>query len=183
MKRITNRSFFEGPAEEVARNLLGKYIVCKDCGTYQIIETEAYYHDEKDEKGKYFCYGVKDDTGEAAKTYAADPLYKAPGTWCIYGGQLLLSATNCEVADNVLIKKIQSADGDIYTPDGMAKVLKLYQGDENSNYCNFHGLDSLSEEAALYLAEKAESPIKAIACKKRIGIDNKENYNFYLCEN
>lgn len=43
--RIINRKFFEGKAEKVARDLLGSFIFCKnDERKYQIMKTEAYYH-------------------------------------------------------------------------------------------------------------------------------------------
>lgn len=83
-RRITSREFFTGGAEKVARNLLGQFIYNKNDGqVYQITKTEAYYHDEKDSNGKYFCYGVKKDTGGKSKTYATTPLFQDPGTWCI----------------------------------------------------------------------------------------------------
>lgn len=177
-KRITNRKFFEGKAEEVARDLLGKFICCKnDEQEYQIIETEAYYHDEKDNNGKYFCYGVKDDTGENSKTCATIPLFRTPGTWCIYGGQLLLSVTSSQFPDNVLIKRMKASDGKEYKTDEIAKILRLYQKDLKSNYWNFHGLDSLSDEAALYLMEGQEVQGKR---SERVNINNDKKYNFKI---
>lgn len=182
-KRITDRDFFERKAEEVARDLLGKFICCKnDEQKYQIIETEAYYHDEKSESGKYFCYGVKDDTGKNSKTCATIPLFRNPGTWCIYGGQLLLSVTNSEFPDNVLIKQVKTPDGETYKTDKIAKALRLYQKHPKSNYWNFHGLDSLINEAALYLTERQNMPCTAINNNKRVNINNGQKYNFKLGE-
>lgn len=180
-RRITSREFFTGGAEKVARNLLGQFIYNKNDGqVYQITKTEAYYHDEKDSNGKYFCYGVKKDTGGKSKTYATTPLFQDPGTWCIYGGQLLLSVTNSEFPDNVLIKQIKASDGKVYKPDGIAKVLLLYQKDPKSNYRSFHGLDSLSEEAALYLIEGQEVPDIQIQLNRRVNINNSHKYNFSI---
>ncbi len=180
-KRITKREFFERKAEEVGNDLLGKIICCKgDEQVYQITETEAYYHDERDKNGKYFCYGVKDDTGENSKTCATIPLFRNPGTWCIYGGQLLLSVTSSKFSDNVLIKEIKAPDGTVYKTDKIAKKLRLYQKDLKSNYWNFHGCDSLSDEAVLYLTEGQDVPSKKSKTKKRVNINNDKEYNFKI---
>lgn len=181
-KRITNRDFFMEKAEVVARNLLGKFVCCKSNGKeYQITETEAYYYDEKDSNGKFFCYGVKKDTGEKSKTGATIPLFRNPGTWCIFGGQLLLSVTSSEFPDNVLIKKIKALDSKvIYKPDGIAKTLRLYQTCPESNYWSFHGLDSLSEGAVLYLTEGQDIPDIKIKLNRRVNIKDCQKYNFSI---
>ena len=178
-EKIVNRKFFEEKAEIVARHLIGKYI-CYNNNEYQITKTEAYYHDEKDRNGKYFCYGVKSDTGENNKTCATIPLFRAPGTWCVYGGQLLLSVTNSSIPDNVLIKEIKPLDEGPYGPDKIANVLLLYQKKSNSNYWNFHGLDSLSEKAVLYLAEDQNAPKIKIKSDERINIKNCQKYRFSM---
>lgn len=177
-KRIMERGFFEEKADEVARNLLGKFICCKSTGQkYLIIETEAYYYNEKDNNGKYFCYGVKNDTGEINKTCASIPLFQIPGTWCVYGGQLLLSVTTCEFPDNVLIKAIKAIDGKTYTPDGIAKELKLYKKDSTTNYWNVHGIDSLSEDADLFLVDGKTAPYNS---SKRKNINNEKALNYQM---
>lgn len=175
-KRITDRSFFIKPAEKLAQDLIGKFIYCEDKKQkYQIIETEAYYHDEKDYNEKYFCYGVNKDTGENSITYATIPLFKNPGTWCIYGGQLLLSATNMNFPDNVLIKEIKTDYGKLLSTDEIANNLLLYQKELKSNYWNFHGLDSLSEEANLYLLEGSAIPYIS---QKRVNIKNDSKFRY-----
>ena len=180
-KRITNREFFKGKAEKVARELLGKFICCKNNGQkHQITETEAYYYDEKDSNGKFFCYGVKKDTGEKSKTCATIPLFRDPGTWCIYGGQLLLSVTSSEFPDNVLIKQIKTPDGEVYKTDKIAKALRLYQTYPESNYRSFHGLDSLSDESVLYLTEGQDIPDIKIKSDKRVNINDCQKYNFSI---
>lgn len=178
-KRVINRDFFERKAEEVARELIGKYIYYNN-KEYQITKAEAYNHDEQDRNGKYFCYGVKSDTGENNKTCATVPLFRAPGTWCVYGGQLLLSVTNSAVPDNVLIKEIKPLDEEPYGPDKIANVLRLYQKKSNSNYWNFHGLDSLSEKAVLYLAEDQNASEIKIKSDERINIKNCQKYRFSM---
>lgn len=178
-KRITNREFFESKAEKVARDLLGKFIYCKnDEQEYQITETEAYYHDEKDKNGKYFCYGVKGDSGENSKTCATIPLFRNPGTWCIYGGQLLLSVTSSKFPDNVLIKQMKALDGKTYKTDEIARTLRLYQKDSKSNYWSLHGLDSLSREAGLYLTEGIS--VQNVKYSERVRIKDDKKYNFSI---
>lgn len=182
-KRITDRKFFEHKAEEVAQNLVGKFI-CYNNEAYLITKTEAYYHDEQDYNGKYFCYGVKDDTGENSKTCATIPLFRAPGTWCIYGGQLLLSVTSSDVSDNVLIKEIESPDGRICGPDCIANTFLLYQKSSNSNYWDIHGMDSLSGKSILYLAEDTDKPIptKEPYQYERIRVNSDKKYLFSMYE-
>lgn len=178
-KRITDRSFFTKPAEELAQDLIGKFIYCEDNKQkYQIIETEAYYHNEKDYNKKYFCYGVKKDNKdnyENSITNATMPLFRNPGTWCIYGGQLLLSATNMNLPDNVLIKKIKTDYGELLSTDKIAKELLLYQKELNSNYWKIHCLDSLLEGANLYLLEGSAIPYIS---QKRINIKNDSKFRY-----
>ncbi|MDE6658914.1 MAG: hypothetical protein K2K01_02205, partial [Eubacterium sp.] len=68
-----------------------------------------------------------------------------------------------------------------YTTDTIAKTLLLYQKDSNSNYWDFHGLDSLSTEAELFLAED-ENTTYIIETHKRINIKNDQKYRFNLKE-
>lgn len=178
MRKITDRKFFERKSEDVARDLIGKYI-CYNGKSYQIIQTEAYYYNEQDENGKYFCYGVENATGEYSKTCASIPLFRNPGTWCIYGGQLLLSVTSDKKPDNVLIKRIKASDSKDLGPNDIAYAMKLYQKCENSNYWDFHGLDSLSADADLYLSEEESKPKLNIKSKKRIRINDEKLLNFY----
>ncbi len=183
-KRITDREFFERKAEKVARDLIGMFVYCKyDEQEYQIIETEAYHHNDTDNTGKYICYGVKDDKDENIKTSATFPLFRSPGTWCVYGGQLLLSVKNSERSDNVLIKKIKTKDEEVLTTDGIAKKFLLYQKkgkNEKTNYWDIHGFDSLSDEAVIYLTEGENASNIISKKKKRVGINNDDLLNFYI---
>lgn len=179
-KEIKNREFFTRKAEEVACDLLGKFICYKNGKVetrYQIIETEAYYHDEKDNDGKLICYGA-DKTKDEAKSLVSAPLFEQPGTWCIYGGQLLLSVTNDEHPDNVLIKIIKDTEGKVYTPDEIARTLHLYK--RETNYCNCHGQHSLDDNAHLYLTDGQITP--RFICSKRVNINNDKKYNFKIDE-
>lgn len=175
-KSVKEADFFKRKAEDVACNLLGKYICCKGGKEkYMIIETEAYYHDEKYENGKHICYGANKTKAEAKRLVSA-PLFELPGTWCIYGGQLLLSVTNDEFPDNVLIKKVKSEAGKILGPDLIAHNLHLYKKDRD--YCGCHGQYSLSEASNLYLADGQE--VSNIICSPRVRIADKRNLNFKM---
>ena len=100
MSEIRNKEFFEQPAEELAKALLGKIICLRRKTPYVaetrfvITETEAYYRNEE------ICYGYGKNKDEAA-TLKCAPLFKKAGTWCIYGGQLLISADEEGFPDNV----------------------------------------------------------------------------------
>lgn len=179
MRKITDRKFFERKSEDVARDLIGKYICCNG-KYYQIIETEAYYYDEQDKNGKYFCYGVKDATGEYSKTYASIPLFRIPATWCIYGGQLLISVTSDKMPNNVLIKAVKAQDNNDLGPDKMAAAMKLYQKCESSNYWDFHGVDPLSTYVNLYLSEDENQPRLNIKNKPRVNISDNKPFNFFI---
>ena len=59
MSKFT-QNFFEDDAATVAKGLLGATITFQfgdKTKKYTIISTEAYYHDECDDKGKKICYG------------------------------------------------------------------------------------------------------------------------------
>lgn len=184
MMSIKENDFFAREAKDVARGLLGKYICRKNGDTeerFMITQTEAYYHDEIDDNGKWICYGAP-KTKEQAKRLVSAALFDKPGTWCVYGGQLLLSVTNDEYPDNVLIKKIKDAEGTTYGPDGVAKTLHLYKS--KPEYCGCHRQFSLADDAALYLADGQE--VKERLPRERVNIKSdkkrKIRYNFGVQE-
>ncbi len=171
---ITEYDFFTRKAEDVAIDLLGKYI-CGNGGKekYLIVATEAYYHDEKYEDGKHICYGA-DKTKDEAKHDVTAPLFEQPGTWCIYGGQLLLSVTDDEFPDNVLIKMVKNEAGELLGPDLIAHSLHLYKS--KSDYCGCHGAFSLSKDSPLYLVDGQ----KVVNYRRypRVNIADKNELNF-----
>lgn len=80
-----------------------------------------------------------------------------------------------------MIKQMKAPNGETYKTNDIARILRLYQKDSESNYWGFHGLDSLSEEAVLYLTEGQNVPVITIN-KKRVNINNDQEYNFKLDE-
>ena len=122
-----NEKFFERDAAAVAKDLLGGTILYRGkdgAHRYWITETEAYYHDEQDKRGKLICYGAG-KSKSAAQSDVSAPLFSKPGTWCVYGGQLLLSVNDSVHSDNVLIKGIKDENGVTIKPHGIAKQLHL----------------------------------------------------------
>lgn len=169
-KNIEEQNFFARDAKEVANDLLGKFICCKDRNEkYLIVETEAYYYEEE------FCYG-HDKIKEDAKKLVSAPLFECPGTWCIYGGQLLLSVKDDKYSDNVLIKSVKDEGGKILGPDKMAQSLHLYKS--KSDYCGCHGQYSLSNNSRIYLVNGQE--ISKIICAKRVNIKSDKELNFKI---
>lgn len=168
-KSIKQQDFFARKSEKVAIDLLGKFIYCKgDKEKYLICETEAYHHDE------VFCYG-HGKTKDAAKHLVCAPLFESPGTWCIYGGQLLLSVTDGGFSDNVLIKKVKSKSGEILGPNKLACRLHLYKS--KSNYCGCHNQYSMSEDSALYLVDGKSQKYTS---SKRVNINDDKKLNFKI---
>ncbi|WP_159438273.1 DNA-3-methyladenine glycosylase [Massiliimalia massiliensis] len=177
MKKTIKQDFFIKDSVVVAQKLIGKFVCRKNGETeerYQIIETEAYYHWEIYDNGKYICYGGG-KTKEEAKKFVSAPLFDRPGTWCVYGGQLLLSVTDDKYSDNVLIKKIQDKNGKEYGPDKIAKTLHLYKS--KPEYCQCHGKYSLCDDSPLYLVdgEKVETESKS-----RINVKDEKEYCFVI---
>ena len=86
-KNLNDKSFFTREAKDVANDLLGKYICSKDGKKFQIVATEAYYHEEMDETGKKICYGAEKTKEEVqGDSNVTAALFDRPGTWCIYDG-------------------------------------------------------------------------------------------------
>lgn len=99
------RSFYERDSSEVARDLLGKILVCEAGGRTSgiIVETEAYYGD-KDPASKVFGRKSKDHPmyGEAGKVY----VYVVHASW-------LLNIVTGKVgeAGAVLIRAVEPLEG------------------------------------------------------------------------
>ena len=179
MSKFT-QDFFKSDPATVAKGLLGATISFQ-CGNriknYTITSTEAYYYDEYDNKGKKICDWAEKTNAEAQNAVSA-PLFSTPGTWCVYGGQLLLSVTDNVYPDNVLIKEIQDENGISFGPDGMAKELYLYKS--KPNYCDCHGKFSLCG-CSLLLTDKIDTP--SFNKDKRVNIDSNECLKFnYFAE-
>ena len=105
IKEIRKPNFFYRSADEVASDLLGKFI-CRefDDGTilhWCITETEAY------------------DNSEVV-TYKND-MFCGTGEWCPYNGMLMINCTTEQGNDNVLIRALDCVKG----PCNVAETLKI----------------------------------------------------------
>lgn len=105
--KILNREFYARNAEEVAKDLLGNYLVRKIDGKLlkgKIVETEAYY-------------GEKDPASRAykGKTKLSEGMWSVPGTIFIYNVHkywMLNFVTGSEGnAQAVLIRALEPIDG------------------------------------------------------------------------
>lgn len=171
------QDFFEKDAATVAKGLLGATITFRfgnQTKRYTITSTEAYYHDEYDKKGKKICYGAEKTKAEAQSDVSA-PLFSTPGTWCVYGGQLLLSVMDNVYSDNVLIKEIQAENGVRFGPDGIAKELHLYKS--KPEYSDCHGRFSLYGCAVL-LTDKIDSPLFHVDKRVNIASDDLLKFDY-----
>ena len=177
-KKITDQDFFTREPSEVAKDLLGAVICYKindNVKRFFIIETEAYYYDEVDGDGKYVCYGAGKTKCEAQKLVSA-PLFEKPGTWCVYGGQLLVSVLDDAHSDNVLIKRICDEDGTVYGPNGIAQELHLYKTDQHHTNC--HGSFSLSCDT-MRLTDSGEISTEVFS-QRRVNINSEKKLNYKL---
>lgn len=109
MSKLTKQNFesnfFDACADEVAANLLGKFI-CRqfDDGTvlrWCITETESYDN----------CEEV---------TYEHN-MFKGSGRWCPYNGMLMINCTSKQGDDNILIRSVDCVQG----PCKLAEILKI----------------------------------------------------------
>ena len=109
MSKLTKQNFesnfFDACADEVAANLLGKFI-CRqfDDGTvlrWCITETESYDN----------CEEV---------TYEHN-MFKGSGQWCPYNGMLMINCTSKQGDDNILIRSVDCVQG----PCKLAEILKI----------------------------------------------------------
>ena len=166
-----DEKFFRREADIVAKEILGSIINNK----YVIVETEAYRYTDKAKNGKFICYGVNKESGDFSITDVTRPLFNKPGTWCIYGGQLLISVKSEKVADNILIKKIMVGD-EIYGPDKIAQELRLYK--KYADFVNCSGCYSLNCKNVKLQGGNIDNitPKKS----KRIGIQSDEELNFSI---
>lgn len=169
-KSIHEQDFFTRDPKEVAVDLLGKYICIKNGEEkFLITETEAYYHDEP------FCYGYGKTKTEAKQLVSA-ALFERPGTWCVYNGQLLLSAVCGGLPDNVLIKRVKNKAGELLGPDKMAYSLHLYIS--KPDYCDCRGRYSLAGDSCLYLTDGEE--VRKVISSKRVRIQDDKELNFKM---
>ncbi len=179
MKPLT-RAFFNRKTEEVAKNLLGKYLVRKTSKgdmIGKIIEVEAYLG--PNDKACH-CYNYK-------KTEKTSVMYMQPGTiyvYYIYGMYFCLNViTEPEgMPCAVFIRQLYPIEGiDLMKENRNVKIGKNYKNllDGPSKLCmamditkkEFNGKDSCSSHSKLFFSQGMEVNKENILSNKRIGID------------
>lgn len=132
-----DRGFFSQSAEKLAPQLLGK-VLCRrfpngSLHRFRIYDVEAYCAEDTANYG----YGHEENK---RRTKANAPLFQKGGTWCVYGGMLLVVCGQEGKPDNVLIRGCADQDS-LY--DGPLKVATaLHIGRQNQ----LHGEEILSSQ-------------------------------------
>ena len=179
MKRL-NRDFFNRHTEDVAKELIGKYIVRKTKrGSIigKIIEVEAYLGPS--DKACH-SYNYK-------KTERTKPMYMKPGTlyiYFIYGMYYCLNVvTEPEgMPCAVLIRQLYPVDGiEIMKKNRKVKIGKNYKNltDGPAKLCmalnitkeEFNGKDSSASDSILFFTDGETINFNDIILGKRIGIE------------
>lgn len=128
MKKIVRAAFFDRPPQEVARDLLGKYLVRRMDGktiAAMIVETEAY-----DGENDLACHA------RAGKTARNAPMFGHPGTiyvYFTYGMHWMLNLVcgKREYPAAVLIRGLETSAG--WRIDGPARLTKSLAIDKQLN--------------------------------------------------
>ena len=159
-----SRNFYSQPALEVARGLLGKYIVCiagSEKLVGKIIETEAYIGPQ--DKAAH-SYKGKITSRTRVEYLVGGHIY----IYLIYGMYWQLNIITAGVGEPecVLIRAIESEGSSILSTNGPGKLCRYLQLDKS-----FYGED-LVKSKIIWLEDRGEK-IKPsqILTRKRIGID------------
>ena len=177
------REFFSRDTQDVAKDLLGKYLVRKtDIGVMvgKITEVEAYLG--PNDKASH-CYNYK-------KTEKTKIMYEKPGTlyvYYIYGMYFCLNVITEPkgIPCGVFIRQIFPIDGiDLMKKNRNVKIGKNFKNltDGPSKICmtlditkeEFNGKDSCSPGSKLFFTQGEEINDYNIKKDKRIGIDYAE---------
>ncbi|MBX4210941.1 DNA-3-methyladenine glycosylase [Candidatus Parcubacteria bacterium] len=170
VRRILTKEFFERPAEVVARELIGKYLVRKLKGKtvrMRIIETEAYVgpHDLACHASKGRTKRTEGLFGEASRFYV----------YFVYGMHYMLNVV-CDQKDYPAGVLIRGA-GKISGPARVAKFLSIDK--------SFYGKPAIPK-SGLWFEEGDSKEISKIKKTPRIGVEfagpvwSKKLYRFLL---
>lgn len=163
-RRKLNRDFYTRPTLEVAKNLLGKYIVRKVNGKElvgKIIETEAYIGPQ--DKASH-AFGGKITPRNRAEYFVGGHIY----IYLVYGMylQMNISTSKEEKPECVLIRAIEPENDDISSANGPGKFCRYLKLDKS-----FYGED-LTKSKRIWLEDRGERiKLSQILATKRIGID------------
>ena len=182
LKRL-NREFFTKDTKNVARELLGNYLVRETEKGHmigKILEVEAYLG--PDDKASH-SYNYR-------KTERTKVMYMKPGTlyiYLIYGLYYCLNVITEpeQMPCAVLIRQLFPIDGiELLIANRNAKIGKNFKNlvDGPGKLCialditkdKFNGKDSCLHDSRLYFAQGEKIPKEKILFNKRIGIDYAE---------
>lgn len=195
-------NFFARPTPEVARDLLGRYLVYRspDDGRLvgRVVETEAYTKDDPAMHGWKATFGTD---GRVRPTGRAADLFAAPGTAYVYkiyyAHWLLNVVTEPEgTAGAVLIRALEPIEGEAAMtanrpasirrrrdltngPGKLTQALGIGEAPDAVR-SRFHGTDLTAPP--LYFAEGEPVPAARVATSSRIGISRgiDRPYRFFL---
>ncbi len=156
------KDFFERPAVNVAKELLGKYLVVKRGGRFlagKIVETEAYVGPE--DKASH-AYGGKRTKRTSVMFEEAGKLY----VYLIYGMYHCLNVVTDRKGfpSAVLIRGVKGVVGTDKLLDGPGKVCREFGITREDS-----GLDA-TKSSEIYFVDLGEKP-KEIISTPRIGVD------------
>lgn len=145
-----NRDFFNRPTTEVAKDLIGKYLVFEECEG-RITEVEAYVGDGSDPA----CHAHR------GKTPRNEVMFGPPGhsyVYFIYGMYHCLNFVTEEDgrAAAVLIRGVESLDG----PGKLCREFNITREHSGIDIC---------EDKNFYVEDRGHRPIKIVE-SPRIGI-------------
>lgn len=187
-KRIRNRDFFTKPAEDLAKDLLGK-IICHRISEdaiirFRITETEAYC------KGDSACHSEQYKTGNAVKTQKmiGGTIYVHYKNNGYPGSSFDIVANEEGIGEGVIVRGAINVDNpkEIYDskPRLLGEALKM-------DYASLNQKDLLTSEE-IWLEDDGFDTTGKTKKKKRIGLENSKKINqkdkdrllnFYLGDN
>jgi DNA-3-methyladenine glycosylase len=164
MRKKLTRNFYTKPTLEVARNLLGKYIIREVSNKElagKIIETEAYIGPQ--DRASH-AFGGKKTRRNQAEYFIGGHIY----IYLVYGmyWQMNISTFEKRKPECVLIRAIEVPDKDISLANGPGKLCRYFKLNKS-----FYGED-LTKSKRIWLEDRGEKiKLSQILTTKRIGID------------
>ncbi|MEM5806628.1 MAG: DNA-3-methyladenine glycosylase [Candidatus Aenigmatarchaeota archaeon] len=173
--KILKKSFYKRDTKEVAKDLLGKYLIREFDNKKligKIVEVEAYYGKEDPASRAYLGF----------PKYVVNSLYGDVGITLIYmvhsNWLLNIVAHQKNKAGAVLIRAIEPIKNINFETNGPGKLTKALKIDKSLNGIKVY------KKGLLYIAKGKEEKFE-IESSKRIGVkrDLEENLRFYIKDN
>jgi DNA-3-methyladenine glycosylase len=182
--KILDKSFFEKSTIEIAKELLGKYIVCVSSGVEmigKIVETEAYLHN--DPASHSFC----------GKTKRNSQMFEEAGSAYVYFTYGMYYCFNVVTSDSgigeaVLIRAVEPVRGieKMRRNRGLTEEKNLTNGPARFTMAfgiekDFNGINLLDKNSVIKLMEGEKEEIEIVQ-DERIGISKGQElpHRFYI---